>query len=574
MGQSYLPHGVCYLWNPQLIGLSAISNVAIFLSYMAIAGALSWFACRERAKIPFSWLPVAFCAFIFFCGLTHAMDVVVTWKPSYWLAAYLTAITAVLSLATAAILPATVSRVRVVLAEARASRRSEARFLAASETMPDSFFILECFRQGGEIVDFRFAFVNTNAANLMSTSAEALVGKPLCEGFPVNVTGGFFEKYKRVVETGERIEEEFPIDVEAINASWLRMQVVKLEDGVAITTADISRQKAIELRLEKLAQSKKSIIASSPFMIVGTDLSGIITSVNPAAERTLGYSEEELLDRWTPALWLDPQELAARAATLGRTFQTTIEPGFDVLTANLERGLAEEAEWTFVRKDASRFDAHLTVTSLADDSGEIVGLILTAYDITERKREDRRIAFLAHHDELTGLPTRTLLQNRIQVALERAERSGDRVAVLMVDLDAFKLVNDRMGHHAGDRLLELVAERLQSSVGKADTVARIGGDEFVVVLDGVPDLAAAERIARVLLANLHAPIALGGECVTPTASIGLCLHRDPSDDGAALLKNADAAMYVAKAAGGNRCRTFVDGALPGLDAQQPESIAS
>ncbi|MCS7173001.1 MAG: EAL domain-containing protein, partial [Armatimonadetes bacterium] len=194
------------------------------------------------------------------------------------------------------------------------------------------------------------------------------------------------------------------------------------------------------------------------------------------------------------------------------------------------------------------------VCPVLDAQGEVVRLIGYGVDITERKRMEQRLAHLALHDALTDLPNRTLLLDRLQQALERAQRAGNRVAVLFVDLDRFKLVNDSLGHAEGDALLIEAGRRFRECLRAADTLARVGGDEFVVVAE-VQDPADAARIAERILAAVHPPFALGGEEVYVTASVGISLGdgtRKPED----LLREADTAMYWAKAAGRNRYRYF------------------
>ncbi|MBD5633981.1 MAG: GGDEF domain-containing protein, partial [Candidatus Eremiobacteraeota bacterium] len=365
-----------------------------------------------------------------------------------------------------------------------------------------------------------------------------------------------FEKYKRVVETGERYEDEFAIHENAIKASWLRLQVLKLDDGIAITSSDISARKESELNLAKLAASTASIIASSPTATIVTNLLGTITSVNPAAERMLLYEKEELVERETPLVFLDPRDVLERAVALGEELGVSIEPGMLILTARLERAPADEAEWKFVRRDGSRFDAHVTLSALTTEAGSTVGLVMIVSDVTERKRNEERISHLAYHDALTGLPTRNLFHDRLAVALARARRNDRKVAILMLDLDRFKDVNDRMGHQAGDRLLAHVAACLRRCVRSSDTVARVGGDEFVLVLDDLHGKSEAESVAEKLLRELRAPLEFGARTILPSASVGISLYPDDGDNAEDLLQHADAAMYRAKAGGRNAHRTF------------------
>jgi diguanylate cyclase (GGDEF)-like protein len=429
LSQDYMPHGYCFFWNKQLVALHVVSDITIALAYLSIATMLAILFVRERKRVPVAGIFIAFSTFIVACGTTHAMDVLVLWRPLYWLQGDLKLVTAVVSLLTAVALLPLLPRARGLIGAALSSRMNEKRFLAASDSSHDAFFILESVRDAaGEITDFRFGFVNVNGARLLSSTPQALAGQLLCENYPVSRSDVFFEQYKRVVETGQSLEAEFEIHAEKINATWLKHLVVKLDDGVAITTTDIA----------------------------------------------------------------------------------------------------------------------------------------------ERKEKELRLTYVAQHDALTGLASRTLFEERLVSALEQAGRQGCAVGLLMVDCDNFKRVNDLMGHQVGDALLVEVAARLEGLVSPADTVARMGGDEFMVVLSGLgrqPEVSAEQEglaIAQRMLAAMQEPMLVNGHAVSAAVSIGLCVHGSTQAAGtpvdancaAALFKNTDAAMYRAKAEGRNRVQLF------------------
>ena len=172
----------------------------------------------------------------------------------------------------------------------------------------------------------------------------------------------------------------------------------------------------------------------------------------------------------------------------------------------------------------------------------------------ERQRVERELSQLAKHDPLTGLPNRALFHDRLTQALRRLDRHGDLVAVIFLDLDGFKAINDRHGHLAGDRLLVAVAKRLLRVVRRTDTVARLGGDEFTIILESLQCSADAARIAEKVLASLRQPFELGGFVVGLGASLGIALAQQPGQGAERLTRQADAAMYRAKAAGGTGYR--------------------
>lgn len=189
---------------------------------------------------------------------------------------------------------------------------------------------------------------------------------------------------------------------------------------------------------------------------------------------------------------------------------------------------------------------------LCDASGRGTRMIGVSQDVTARKLREDEERFLAYHDTLTGLPNRRLLDDRLRQALHLAQRRDARLAVMLIDLDEFKQVNDRFGHRAGDAVLREVAARLAGCVRKADTLARQGGDEFVVVLPDLAQQADCDVVAQKILRALEAPLRAGGEDLRLGASVGISLYPADAGDGDALLRNADAAMYRAKRAGGNQ----------------------
>ena len=198
---------------------------------------------------------------------------------------------------------------------------------------------------------------------------------------------------------------------------------MKLSDGIATTITDVTARFQHKEDLKRALNFNKSIIASSPFSIIVTDKAGIISSVNPAAERMLLYQESDLLGRSTLELH-DSEELRRRALDLSTQFDTEVQPDHHVFRLAPEKGLIDEREWTYIRKDGSSIPVQLVVTALRDSEENITGFVGISYDLTERKRADEYIYHVAHHDPLTGLPTRTLLRDRLEVFIERA--SGPR----------------------------------------------------------------------------------------------------------------------------------------------------
>ena len=193
-----------------------------------------------------------------------------------------------------------------------------------------------------------------------------------------------------------------------------------------------------------------------------------------------------------------------------------------------------------------------TKVAMRDRSGQVIGTMGIAHNITDRKEAEIKVRHMALHDALTGLPNRILLEDRLTQAFSLARRNQTQVAVLMFDLDRFKYVNDSFGHYVGDRLLQLVAARLNECIRQSDTIARLGGDEFVVALHSISGIDKAELVANKIVATIARPFEIAGHQLHVGASIGICLFPDDGDTPELLLQHADAAMYEAKRRGRNQ----------------------
>ncbi len=296
------------------------------------------------------------------------------------------------------------------------------------------------------------------------------------------------------------------------------------------------RTQQLEQMLHELHDSEKrfrSIVENINDPVMVTDLYARIRSVNPAFTRITGYEAGEVLGR-------APKLLAS-----GRH-----PPEF---YAELWRQLREEGRWRGNiwnrRKNGEIYVQRLTISTVCDGVDD--GLYIAVYnDISEEIEELGRAQFQAQHDALTGLSNRVLLFDRLSEAIRDARRQGNRLGVLFIDLDGFKPVNDRYGHEIGDAALQAFAQRLEQSVRETDTVARLGGDKFVVVLRQIELPEHAAQVAEKILDSLQAPFRHGALELRLGASIGIALCPDDGEDANGLLKRADAAMYTAKHGGG------------------------
>jgi diguanylate cyclase (GGDEF)-like protein len=452
-------------------------------------------------------------------------------------------------------------REHVRSAKQHGAREAHSQFLAAAETSLDAFGLLEAVRNdAGEIVDFRFLYVNANAERMAGRPRSDLLGQMLSSVTPIRSTRSMFAKFCKVVDSGESLNEEFPVKYDSVKATWLRSQVVKLGDGLAVTFSDISEAKATQERYAHLAEFTDSVFQNAPFSIVATDTHGMITAMNVAAEKLTGYSREELVGKAPLTVLHDERELLGRALSINPA-ATLDKVGFDVLTAGVAAGEMGEQEWTLLRRDGARTPINLAMRAVTTDTGAVSGYVSIAFDITERRQMLDYVTHLATHDQLTGLAGRALLQDKTVQAVELARRYGTKVAVFVIDLDHFKRINDSLGHSAGDQLLIEGARRLSRSVRSTDVVARVGGDEFVVVMPDITTVEDVEQCAANLVARLAPEISIEEHLVQLTASVGVCIYPDFAADAKHLLKRADSAMYVAKENGRNQYQVFSESML-------------
>ncbi|WP_447979818.1 putative bifunctional diguanylate cyclase/phosphodiesterase [Candidatus Nitrospira bockiana] len=279
----------------------------------------------------------------------------------------------------------------------------------------------------------------------------------------------------------------------------------------------------------------RGIYESSKDAITYAGLDGRLQDVNRATAALLGYSRDELLtkthDQLTPAEYRSADEAIRRRV--------------------VETGEPAEYEKEYLHKDGRRIPIVVTLFLVKAPDGRPAGLASILKDVTEQKRREATILELAYHDPLTGLANRRLFSDHVGLAVSQARRKRAPFAVLLLDLDGFKTVNDTLGHAKGDLLLQQVAARLKASVRSGDTVARLGGDEFSILLLDLTHRHDATMIAKKILDAFRLPFSVDGQVCPVTASLGISVYPDDGMEGEALLKNADRAMYQAKEEGGN-----------------------
>ena len=329
--------------------------------------------------------------------------------------------------------------------------------------------------------------------------------------------------YDTVLLTKEGVG--LPVELTVTNTIW------EGNPAGLVLLQDISDRRQAMDEMRKMSSALEQTADS----VIITDPRGYIEYVNQAFVRVTGYSREEAIGNTPRIIKSDRQK-----PDLYETLWKTILDG-DVFTE------------VFInrRKDGSLFYEEKTITPLKDAEGHITHFVSTGKDVTERIQIQERLQYMAQHDALTDLPNRVLLFDRLKLALLRAHRHQRLLAVLFIDLDRFKNINDSLGHEAGDQLLQQLSDRLRRSIRGDDTVARFGGDEFVILLDDVAHESDVHEVAQKVLEELAPPFKIGTQQLFITASIGVSLYPKDGEDSSTLLKYSDIAMYRAKELGKN-----------------------
>lgn len=317
---------------------------------------------------------------------------------------------------------------------------------------------------------------------------------------------------------------------------FLARRTAELNSTNARLRREIEQRGIIEENLRVLSIA----VEQTPISVMMTDIDGRIRYVNQAFAISTGYAQAEVVGRMPGILksGLDAPEL------------------YRQLWSAVLAGRQWEGDFQTRRRDGSVFWERVHISPVTDGEGRVVHFLSFRQNISERKAEEERIQRQAHFDELTGLPNRALIMDRLRQAIAAATRSADRVILMFVDLDDFKKVNDTLGHEAGDELLKQAAARLRDAMRAGDSVGRQGGDEFLVITGGVNAVEQAEIAARRIIASFSQPFSLAGQEAVVSTSIGLAVFPDDADTPGKLLRYADLAMYESKEAGRNTYHFF------------------
>lgn len=323
----------------------------------------------------------------------------------------------------------------------------------------------------------------------------------------------------------------------AVVVNIAAIQISAATQGAVVVFRDVSQEKDITERNKMLVTA----LEAAQISVVITDIHANIEWVNPAFEKLTGYSHNEVIGQ--PSTELVTSDIP------GNTF-------YSELWRTIRAGQPWKGEIINRRKDGSLYNEELNIAPVTDNSGKIQHFIAVKNDISKRKRFEKHIQYLAQHDTLTGLPNRTLLSDRLAQALTIARRNKTHLALMFLDLDKFKPVNDNYGHAVGDVLLKKVAQRIKSCLRESDTVARVGGDEFIVLLPTVSDASDALKVAEKIRHKLNKTFHYQEYALNISSSTGIAIYPQHGDNEISLAKNADFAMYYSKEHGRNNVQLF------------------
>jgi diguanylate cyclase (GGDEF)-like protein/PAS domain S-box-containing protein len=427
------------------------------------------------------------------------------------------------------------------------AKRLEADLRSAERRTAETLTLLETLQSEAPVGfgfvnrDLRIVRLNETLAAVNGSTAAEHIGRHVADLVP-DLWPQLEPLYRHVLDAGEAV-----LDVEVAGPSasdpsrthhWLSSYYPVALDGevigIGIVAVDMTERK----KAEEVRRQLAAMVEGSGDAIFGVTLDGMVTSWNAAAERLFGYDAQEIIG----------QPVAVLAPAGSATEQAQVRSR---LTAG---GPAEHFETVRLCKDGGLLDVVVTASTATDETGKIVGLSVITRDITERKQMEQQLTHQALHDALTGLPNRALLTDRLTQGLAGSRRRGSQLAVMFLDVDNFKMVNDSLGHTSGDELLTLAGERIGRAIRAGDTVARFGGDEFVVVCDDVSDHE-TEAIAERVLEAVREPFLIGEQEMNVTASLGIAF-ADEDATPESLLRDSDFAMHGAKQRGHGRVGLF------------------
>ena len=417
-------------------------------------------------------------------------------------------------------------------------RRLEEVYRSVVESTSDSIYMVD--------KECRYLFMNNQHLSRLGLPAEQIIGKRYSEFHSPEQDKVFAEAVNKVFSTGESIQHEHRSERD--KRYFLRTFSPVKDRGpngeitcVVVISTDITERRLDEEAIRESEQKYRTIIENIEDGYHELDFSGNIVFFNDSLLKILGYSRDE----FTRMNYrnLTDEETARQLLQVCDEVHRTGKPSSGI-------------EIEVMKKDGTMTVVEMSVSLILDAKGHEVGFRNLIRDVTERKRSEETIRRLAYHDPLTGLPNRLLFTDRLNMAITRAKRNRQYLAVMMLDLDYFKEINDTLGHHMGDRLLHAVGSRLTELLRKGDTIARMGGDEFLILLPEITNVEFTTTIAQKIVESFQSFFVIDNRELHITTSIGIAIYPNASDDVENLIKHADIAMYRAKGSGRNNYQLF------------------
>lgn len=373
----------------------------------------------------------------------------------------------------------------------------------------------------GSIIFIIFKFQVLNPVNALTGGATRVAAGNLDIDVPIIA----YDELGKLAHSFNTMREEIKVDREELLGINIKLE------------QEIQSRKETSDELKKLSLA----VEQSPASVVITDLNGLIEYVNPKFCEVSGYTSAEVIGEHTQMLGAD----------------TNDKELFSQMWKTIENGEVWKGDFCTKRKNGTIYWESAVIAPIRDDNKITTHYLAVKEDITDQKAIEEKLVHQATHDQLTGLPNRFLAFDRLEQLLQRAKRSDAYVAIIYIDLDNFKNVNDSMGHSIGDELLVKIAKRIQEQLRTEDTLARVGGDEFLAIIPDVTNLSTdLERVVTRLLITTEAPVLLNSREITISSSLGIAIYPEDGNTVSSLMSNADIAMYDAKHAGRNTFRFF------------------
>lgn len=395
-------------------------------------------------------------------------------------------------------------------------------------------------------LDDKYLGFNRSWEDFMGKRREDWIGKTPLDLLGPDMAHLALMEDRDVLQTGKSFASEVTLQDGAGNERQMVKHISSFTSpdgkpvGLIGVLTDITDFKQVKRALEASEGRFQVLTESAMDIVTVLDAKGVITYQSPSVRHLLGVDPQQMVGRSQYDFVHKDDVISMRARFAQLVLNGFIDKPFEF------RVQARDGSWRVME----------SIGKSCLDVPAVRGIVVNTRDVTERRAIEQRVAHLAYHDALTGLPNRSLMQDRISSAISRSERSAKKFAVMFIDIDNFKNINDSLGHDAGDDLLRRVANRLTESVRAHDTIARQGGDEFIVLLDELEGHQGASRVAQKILQSLRATFKVNGADQHVSGSIGIAVYPDDGNDASTLLKNADTAMFHSKSLGKNTFQFF------------------